>query len=40
LYIDIKEELDWKEKQIENLTHNFGAEQMRFFKFFMDYFNK
>lgn len=40
LYIDIKEELDRKEKQIEDLTHGFDAEKMRFFKFFMDYFNK
>ena len=40
LYIDIKEELDWKEKQIEILTHGFNVEQMRFFKFYMDYFNR
>ena len=40
LYIDIKEELDRKNKQIEELTHNFDAEKKRFFKFFMDFFNK
>ena len=40
LYIDIKEELDRKNKQIEDLTHDFDAEKMRFFKFFMDFFNK
>lgn len=40
LYIDIKEELDWKKKQIEMLTHGFDAEKMRFFNFFMNYFNQ
>lgn len=40
LYIDIKEELDWRKSEIERLTHGFNAEKMRFFKFFMDYFNK
>jgi hypothetical protein len=40
LYIDIKAELDWKKNQIEQLTHGFDAEKMRFFKFFMAYFNK
>lgn len=39
LYVDIKEELDWKEKQILMLTHGFDAEKMRFFKFYMKYFN-
>lgn len=40
LYIDIKAELDWKKSEIERLTHGFDAEKMRFFKFFMDYFNR
>jgi len=40
LYVDIKEELDWKKKEIEMLTHGFDAEKMRFFRFFMEYFNR
>ena len=40
LYIDIKEELDWKKSQHERITQNFDAEKLRFYKFFVDYFNK
>lgn len=40
MYIDIKAELDWKKSEIERLTYGFDAEKMRFFKFFIDYFNK
>lgn len=40
LYIDIKKELDWRKTEIERITHGFDAEKMRWFKFFMDYFNR
>lgn len=40
LYIDIKAELDWKKSEYERLTHGFNSEKLRFYKFFMDYFNR
>lgn len=40
LYIDIKKELDWKKSEHERITHGFDAEKMRFYKFFMDFFNR
>jgi hypothetical protein len=40
LYVDIKEELDWKKSEHERITHGFDAEKLRFYKFFVDFFNK